>query len=65
MRKVVVLMVLGMVLAGMAPTAMSEGPYEEHSGWEQNTYPGFYGPDNNDGDHEEQAQCGEQPNQDA
>jgi hypothetical protein len=53
MKKAVILLVLGMVLVGMAPIAVSDGPWTEENG---DNNPGGY---EDDGNHEEQAQFGD------
>ena len=58
MRKVVILLFLGMVLVGMTPTAMSEGNYVVTNNYGEGQYDdqGRVGPDNEDAPYEVQAQ---------
>ena len=60
MRKVVILLVLGMVLVSMTPTAMSEGNYVVTNNYGEGQYDdqGNVGPDGEDAPYEVQAQNG-------
>jgi hypothetical protein len=64
MGKVVILLVLGMVLVGMTPIAVSDGPWTEENGNDQNSGEQGHGPGDDENHYGEQAQNGEQPNQD-
>lgn len=60
MKKIVILLVIGMVLVSIAPTAVSDGPWMEENGDEQNIGEQGHGPHDDVSHYHEGAQNGEQ-----